>query len=85
MRPLSAFPSTAVPPIGPAPASGRRAFAGFRRSTRPYNYEMGVDLREQMTLVRCRRRVFTIPGNIEKTFDQITRAVSHVASAGAFR
>lgn len=48
----------------------------------PYNYEMGVDLREQMTLCDV-GDVFTIPANIEKTFDQVTRAVSHVASSGA--
>ncbi|WP_299861450.1 agmatinase family protein [uncultured Roseobacter sp.] len=48
----------------------------------PYNYEMGVDLREQMTLCDA-GDVFTIPANIEKTFDQISRAVSHVASSGS--
>jgi agmatinase len=48
----------------------------------PYNYEMGIDLREQMTLCDV-GDVFTIPANIEKTFDQISRAVSHVASSGA--
>ena len=48
----------------------------------PYNYEMGIDLREQMTMCDA-GDVFTIPANIEKTFDQITRAVSHVASSGA--
>jgi len=48
----------------------------------PYNYEMGIDLREQMTLCDV-GDVFTIPANIEKTFDQISRAVSHVFSSGA--
>ncbi|MEM9433924.1 MAG: agmatinase family protein [Pseudomonadota bacterium] len=48
----------------------------------PYNYEMSVDLREQMTLCDA-GDVFTIPANIEKTFDQISRAVSHVASSGS--
>ncbi len=48
----------------------------------PYNYELGVDLREQMTLCDV-GDVFTIPANIEKTFDQISRAVGHVFSAGA--
>jgi len=48
----------------------------------PYNYEMGVDLREQMTLCDL-GDVFTIPANIEKTFDQISRAVGHVFSSGA--
>jgi agmatinase len=48
----------------------------------PYNYEMGVDLREQMTLCDA-GDVFVIPANIEKTFDQISRAVGHVFSSGA--
>jgi agmatinase len=48
----------------------------------PYNYELGVDLREQMSLCDA-GDVFTIPANLEKTFDQITRAVSHVFSSGA--
>ena len=37
----------------------------------PYNYELGVDLREQMTLCDA-GDVFTIPANLEKSFDQIT-------------
>jgi agmatinase len=48
----------------------------------PYNYEIGVDLREQMTLCDA-GDVFTIPANLEKSFDQISRAVSHVFSSGA--
>lgn len=48
----------------------------------PYNYELGVDLREQMTLCDA-GDVFTIPGNLEKSFDQISRGVAHVASSGA--
>lgn len=48
----------------------------------PYNYEMSVDLREQMSLCDA-GDVFTIPANIEKSFDQISRAVSHVASSGS--
>lgn len=48
----------------------------------PYNYELGVDLREQMSLCDV-GDVFTIPANLEKSFDQISRAVSHVFSSGA--
>jgi agmatinase len=48
----------------------------------PYNYETGVDLREQMTLCDA-GDVFAIPGNLEKSFDQITRGVAHVFSSGA--
>ena len=47
----------------------------------PYNYELGVDLREQMTLCDA-GDVFTIPANIEKTFDQISRAVCRSFWAG---
>jgi len=48
----------------------------------PYNYELGIDLREQMTLCDA-GDVFTIPANLEKSFDQISRGVAHVASSGA--
>lgn len=49
----------------------------------PYNYEMSVDLREQMTLCDA-GDVFTIPANLEKSFDQISNAVAHVCSTGSF-
>ncbi|AOV15963.1 agmatinase [Acidihalobacter aeolianus] len=48
----------------------------------PYNYEIGVDLREQMKLCDA-GDIFTIPANIEKTFDQISNAVGHVFASGA--
>jgi agmatinase len=49
----------------------------------PYSFELGVDLRESVTMADL-GDVFTIPGNIEKTFDQVTKAVSHVYGSGAF-
>ena len=49
----------------------------------PYSFELGVDLRETITIADL-GDIFTIPGNIEKTFDQITKAVSHVYASGAF-
>lgn len=49
----------------------------------PYSFELGVDLRESITMCDL-GDVFTIPGNIEKSFDQITNAVSHVYASGAF-
>ena len=49
----------------------------------PYSFELGVDLRESITIGDL-GDIFTIPGNIEKTFDQITKAVSHVYASGAF-
>lgn len=48
----------------------------------PYNYEIGVDLREQMSMCDI-GDVFTIPANIEKTFDQISKATAHVFASGA--
>ena len=48
-----------------------------------YSFELGVDLRESIT-VGDAGDIFTIPGNIEKSFDQISKAVSHVYSTGAF-
>jgi len=49
----------------------------------PYNFEFGVDLREQITLCDL-GDVFTIPANNEKSFDQISKAMAHVFSTGAF-
>ncbi len=48
----------------------------------PYNYEIGVDLREQMSLCDV-GDIFTIPANLEKSFDQISKGVAHVFSSGA--
>jgi len=59
---------------------------GIRRVTNlfgTYSYELGVDLREQLNLVDV-GDVFTIPANIEKSFDQISRAMSHVVERGVF-
>lgn len=47
-----------------------------------YNSEMAVGLPEQMTLWDA-GDVFTIPANIEKTFDRITGTTSHVVSSGS--
>ena len=49
----------------------------------PYNYEMGVDLREQITLCDV-GDIFTIPATNEKSFDQISKGIAHVFSSGAF-
>jgi agmatinase len=48
-----------------------------------YNFELGVDLRESIS-VGDLGDVFTIPANIEKTFDQISKALGHVYQSGAF-
>jgi agmatinase len=47
------------------------------------NYEMGIDIREQLRVADV-GDVFVIPANIEKSFDQIARAVSHVVQNGVF-
>jgi agmatinase len=59
---------------------------GIRRATNlfgTYSYEYGVDLREKLNLVD-RGDIFTIPANLEKSFDQISRGMSHVVQHGAF-
>lgn len=48
-----------------------------------YSFELGVDLRESITIADL-GDIFTIPANIEKSFDQISKAVSHVYKSGAF-
>ena len=49
----------------------------------PYNYEMGVDLREQISICDV-GDIFTIPANNEKSFDQISKGVAHIFASGAF-
>lgn len=49
----------------------------------PYSFELGVDLRESITMCDL-GDIFVIPGNIEKTFDQVSKAVGHVFASGAF-
>jgi agmatinase len=48
-----------------------------------YSVDMAVDLEEELDLVDL-GDVFVIPSNIEKSFDQIDRAVSWVAGEGVF-
>jgi agmatinase len=59
---------------------------GIRRATNlfgTYSYELGVDLREQLNMVDI-GDVCAIPGNLEKSFDQISKAIGHVASQDVF-
>ena len=59
---------------------------GIRRATNlfgTYSYELGVDLREQLNIVDI-GDIFTIPANLEKSFDQISRGMSHVVEQGVF-
>ncbi len=48
-----------------------------------YNLEAGVDLGECLTIADI-GDVFTIPANLEKSFDQIDRAIGHIFSRGVF-
>jgi agmatinase len=48
-----------------------------------YSVDMAVDLEEELDVVDL-GDVFVIPSNIEKSFDQIDRAVSWVVSHGTF-
>ena len=48
-----------------------------------YSVDGGVDLFEELDICDA-GDVFVIPGNIEKTFDQVSKAVSHVYTSGAF-
>jgi agmatinase len=48
-----------------------------------YNADMGVDLVEELNMCDA-GDIFVIPSNIEKSFDQIDRAVSFVHGEGAF-
>jgi agmatinase len=47
-----------------------------------YSFELAVDLRETISICDL-GDVFTIPGNIEKSFDQIDKATGHVYASGA--
>ena len=48
-----------------------------------YNFEMGVDLSEQLDMVDV-GDVSVIPANIEKSFDQIDKAVAYIHERGVF-
>ena len=72
--------------IGTTYRSGTRfGPQGMRRISALYTtyfYELGVDLVEKVRMCDL-GDVFTI-GNIEKSFDQVSRAVSHVYASGCF-
>ena len=48
-----------------------------------YSVDAGVDIFEELDFCDA-GDVFVIPGNIEKTFDQVSMAVSHIYTSGAF-
>jgi agmatinase len=64
----------------PGPRFGPEAIRRISKLYTPYSYEKGVDLLESLDMVDI-GDVFTI-ANIEKSFDQITKAVAHVINCG---
>lgn len=48
-----------------------------------YSVDGGVDIFEELDLCDA-GDVFVIPGNIEKSFDQVTKAISHIYTSGVF-
>jgi agmatinase len=59
---------------------GMRAISGLGSG---YNFEMGVDLLEALEIVDV-GDVSVIPANIEKSFDQIDKALAYVHERGVF-
>ncbi len=48
-----------------------------------YSVDGGVDIFEELDICDT-GDVFVIPGNIEKSFDQVSKAISHIYTSGAF-
>ena len=66
----------------PGTRFGPRAMRQISALYGTYSFELAVDLRESITICDL-GDVFTIPGNIEKSFEQIDKAVGHVDASGA--
>jgi agmatinase len=49
----------------------------------PYHFELDLDIREHISLCDL-GDVFVIPSDLTKSFDQISRAVSHIFRSGTF-
>ncbi|HUG14601.1 MAG TPA: agmatinase family protein [Thermomicrobiales bacterium] len=67
----------------PGTRFGPQAMRRISSLTRGYNPTMGVDLDEQLTIVDA-GDISVIPSNLEKTFDQIAKAVSYAAEREVF-
>ncbi len=48
-----------------------------------YSVDAAVDIQEELDLCDA-GDIFVIPGNIEKTFDQVSKAVSYIYTSGVF-
>ena len=67
----------------PGPRFGPEGMRRISSLYTPYYYEQGIDLREQLDVVDA-GDIFITPANIEKAFDQITKAVEYVRGQGVF-
>ena len=67
----------------PGPRFGPQGMRRVSALYTPYYYELGIDLREQLDIVDV-GDIFVIPANLEKSFDQITRAVEYIRGQGVF-
>ena len=62
---------------------GPQAMRAISALASGYNFELGVDLRESLTMVDV-GDVTVIPANIEKSFDQIDKAVAYLHERAVF-
>jgi agmatinase len=67
----------------PGTCFGPQAIRRISALSTPYNFPLDVDIREHISLCDL-GDVFVIPSDLEKSFDQISRAVSHVFRSGTF-
>jgi agmatinase len=67
----------------PGPRFGPQGMRRISALLTPYYYELGIDLREQLDIVDV-GDIFVIPGNLEKSFDQITKGIEYIRAAGTF-
>ncbi|MFS8477420.1 MAG: agmatinase family protein [Micromonosporaceae bacterium] len=65
----------------PGPRFGPEGMRRISSLYTPYYFEQGIDLREQLDMVDV-GDIFITPANIEKAFDQITKAVAFVRGEG---
>jgi agmatinase len=62
---------------------GPRSIRRISTLCSPYHFELDLDIREHISLCDL-GDVFVIPSDFTKSFDQISRAVSHIFRSGTF-
>jgi agmatinase len=67
----------------PGTRFGPQAIRRISTLSSPYSFELDLDIREHISLCDL-GDVFVIPSHIEKSFDQISRAVNYVFRSGTF-